>query len=270
MIMLMDVEQNKQVVLERPDFPDRPEFRPPVAPPKGQRFPLQVFEVAVIALVVIAVNGVVYLQARQVTSSNLRLQAQVTSLQAAVAHRSNVNTAAPTRYKDPAGSLGLMQGAITLTLPTGWQRQPAGDCGAGANIDSKVLCYDIAGVTDAKKLFKVTLSVYAYSSSDGPAKAWVSNQYDRGLASYLTPTLSNATESIVNGNSAYSYEVVATDHPQPDYVNATYVVVHGKYAVVAVATVEDGGVYGGVRPYDYRQTYQPLLTSMMQTVRFTD
>lgn len=200
-----------------------------------------------------------------------QINAQTSSLKTAITKQDNINNgivANVATYQDPAGKLGMMNGAVLLTLPLGWTRAAADSCDGGATIDSQVLCYDVASVSSADKKFTATVAVYDHSNTGEAAQQWDENEYDEPLSEYVIPSVADISTQPVNGNSAISYELIDDEGtPQPSYVNATYITAHGKYAVVITAQLESNGDYGTVT-YDYRQTYGPLLQQFAQSVEF--
>jgi Flp pilus assembly protein TadG len=251
----------------------------PASPGKHHTFSL------VIVLLIIAVGtgvaaGVYYLEqakAKTITDQNSTLGAQALTLNKEIKQQNDINNGivpASQIYKDPAGGIGLVNGAITLTLPKGWVRVPQNNC-TGGTIDSTAVCQDITAVapsnlvnSDGTAKWSVNIGVFSYNSSDGSAQNWYETKYDGSpLVSYGTPQAINISTTPISGYSALSFQFVSPPLDNPDYTNAHYAVVNGKYAVEVDAQVQAGAIYG-TSAFDYRATYLPQITQMMQTIRF--
>ena len=212
------------------------------------------------------------------THTNAQLASQAASLKANLQKQTDINNGTVSVASTPvkAGVVSMVNGAITFTLPQGWTQTPASGCAGGATIDNQVLCYDVANITTPDKAFSAGVAVYQYKTSDGTARQWVENGYFGPLNTFDIPFATVLSDAPINGDSAFSYtltESATGSQSTPDYVDATYVVVHGTYAVVVEAQVEQNGYYGqapGVQPYDYRQKYQPLMQQFIQSVKFKD
>jgi hypothetical protein len=204
-------------------------------------------------------------------NDNSALQLQATALQSQIKQQDDINKgiAKPANaYKDPAGGLGMVDGAVTFTLPKDWARAAASSCQPGANITSQVLCYDVAKIKPASADWSANVAVYEYSSAVGTARQWVETKYSEPLSNFVEPSVKDIVVDPIGGNSAISYNTVSGTASNPNYIYATYVVVHGKYAVVVTAQVQTKMV--GQSAYDYRQTYQPALKQFIDSVRFKD
>jgi hypothetical protein len=211
---------------------------------------------------------------------NSVLAAQITELTGEIKQQTDINNgtvAAGKVYKDPAGGIGLVNGAITLTLPKGWVRIPQADC-TGGTIDSTAVCQDIAAVApshlvraDGSASWSVRTSVFSYSSNDGSAKNWYEGIYDHNpLASYGSPEAVNISTDPINGYSALSFQFVSPPLDNPDYTAAHFALVHGKYAVEVDAWIQAGKEFGGGTAFDYRTSYLPEIIKMMQSIKFQD
>lgn len=218
-----------------------------------------------------------------VTRQNNALKAQASSLSKQIKQQDDINkgiVSASDEYKDPDGGLGLLDGAITFTLPKDWSRVPATDCSGGSR-DSEVLCYDVAAIApkslinDGKSNWSAGVAVFEYKSTDGSAQNWYETKYDgTPLANYNIPIILNLKTDPINGDSAVSFQAEGGVYKGTlAYTNAFYVLVHGKYAVLVHARLQDGGVYGsypGAKPYDYRTTYEPILRQFIESIKFKE
>lgn len=228
-------------------------------------------------------GGVTYLKEHSKTTTlahqNSQLSIQETLLDNEVRQQNNANkdiVSTGAAYKDPPDKIGLFNGAITMALPKGWIRMPAGEC-TGGTIDSTIVCQDIASVTpssmvtnDGTTKWNANIEVFDYNNSDGDAKNWYYTKYeDMPAGSDLSAV--NPISSLINGYSAYSEEMEAfyTGTNDPEYVDAYYAVVHGQYGVVVTSQVEAGSI-NGPNAFDYRTTLQPLINQMVQSIKFQD
>jgi hypothetical protein len=219
--------------------------------------------------------------ATKITDQNNSLSSRIVSLNSKIKQQQNINNgvvSAGSIYKDPTGKIGLLNGVISMALPNGWKRLPASSC-TGGSIDSNVTCEDVANVapsdlikSDGTASWSANIGVFDYSSSDGSAKSWYESKYfGSTLASFGTPEAVNISETPINGYSALSFQWAAIPPvDNPDYTNAVYVVVHGSYGVVVSAQVQASTVYGAANAFDYRTTYQPLISQMVQSIKFQD
>lgn len=216
---------------------------------------------------------------RSLTSQNNVLNTQTASLKTQIQQQADINNGvvAPSSfYKDPAGKIGLLNGAITMTMPSGWVRLPQNYCGGGS-VDSNVNCEDVAAVApnnivkpNGTTNWSASIGVFDYNSSDGTARSWYEKKYfGDTLASYLSPVATNISEAPVSGYSSLVFQWVAQPLNNPEYTNAVYVIVHGRYGVVVNAQVQTSTVYG-TNAFDYRATYQPLINQMVQSIKFQD
>lgn len=209
-----------------------------------------------------------------ITTQNSSLNSQIESLNNKTKQQQNINNgvvSAGSVYKDPSGEIGLLNGAITLTLPSGWVRVPSSSC-TGGTIDSTIVCQDIATVAP-KSLIKsggtvswsVPIKVFDYSSSDGSAENWFNTKYTGALNTGAM----NVSTAPINGYSAYSFEYQAFDiyGPAPEYTEASYAVAHGKYAIAIDAFVQSGSTPSAKGSYDYRNTYQPQIEQMLKSIK---
>lgn len=214
---------------------------------------------------------------------NDEITARVSDLEGKIKRQNDINdgvVAADDKYKDPKGKLGLLDGAITFTMPKGWSRATAEHCTGGFR-DSKVLCYDIATIApdnppaaltgdDGVSHWSAKAAVYKYEGADGSAQNWHETKYDATpLVSYGIPAIRNINTDDINGDSSLSFEIV----DDPAYVRVRHIVVHGRYAVLMEAQLQDGGIYGsypGVKPYDFRDTYGPILRQFFESVKFQE
>ncbi len=216
-------------------------------------------------------------KASKVVSLNSSLNTQAISLNKEIKQQTDTNNgvgAPGSVYKDPAGGIGLVNGAITLTLPSGWVRVPADLC-TGGTIDSTIVCQDIAAVApkslvkpDGTASWSVPIKVFGYTSSNGSAENWLYSDYEGG---YSTGAI-DVSSSPINGYNAYSYEYQAFDiyGPAPEYTQAYYAVVHGKYGLVIDTMIQSGSSPSQQGSYDYRATYQPQIEQMLKTIKFQD
>jgi len=212
---------------------------------------------------------------------NNSLSVQAANLRQQIQKQDNVNDGtvpANSVYKDPAGGIGMVNGAVIFTLPKDWVRQPVTGC-MGGSVGSDVTCYDIASIApkalvDSKGAasWSASVAVYAYASSDGSARSWYEKKYDgTPIANYNTPVGISINEASIGDYSALSYERVYGPLDNPDQDQGFYVVVHGMYAVVVTATLKDVQTYQGTQPvFDYRSTYGLDLTHFIQSVKFKD
>ena len=219
-------------------------------------------------------------KANKISQANQQLTSQTLKLNDEIKKQQDINSgavAASAVYKDPQGKIGLVNGSITMNLPNGWVRTPASDC-TGGTIDSTAVCQDIATVTPSKFVksdgtnsWGATVSVFSYNNSDGSARHWYESIYNGSpLSSYGTPQAINISEAPINGYSALIFQWAGIPPiNNPDYTNAEYTVVHGKYAVVLTAQVQASTVYGD-QAFDYRSTYMPLLNQMIKSIKFQD
>jgi len=217
------------------------------------------------------------------TRQNNELKAKVLSLNEQIKQQNNLNqgiTLANNEYKDSAGKLGLVDGAITFELPKDWARVPTTSCSGGSR-DSEVLCYDVAAIApkslinEGQSNWSAEVAVFEYKSTEGSAQNWYEARYDgMPLASYNVPSALNLKTDVINGDSSVSFQLVGEIYKGVTaYTNAFYVVVHGKYAVLVHARLQDGGVYGsypGAKPYDYRTIYEPILRHFIESIKFKE
>ncbi len=221
-------------------------------------------------------------KAAKITSQNSSLNNQIAALNREIKQQNNINddvVAKSKVYQDPSGGIGLVNGAVTFTLPSGWKRVPASFCG-GYSIGSKAVCQDVAAVapstliaSDGPSTWSATIEVYNYTSSNGSAASWYEN-VDGGdpLTDNGAPEAINVSQLPINGYSALSTLIASPETPPtpPDYTNAIFVVVRGSYAVVVSAVVQTNTGYEANVAFDYRTTYLPVLAKMVQTIRFQD
>lgn len=212
---------------------------------------------------------------------NDALKTQASSLQKQVKQQDDINkgiASVSDGYKDPDGGLGMVDGAITFTMPKDWSRVSASDCSGGSR-DSAVLCYDVAAIApkslidaEGNSSWSAEVAVFEYKSSEGNAQNWYETRYDgTPLVNYDVPSILNLKTDPINGDSTISFQAEGEVYKGTlAYTNAFYALVHGKYAVLVHARLQDGGVYGGVKLYDYRSTYEPILRQFIQSVRFKE
>ena len=184
----------------------------------------------VVVLVAIVVLGLAlvafvyetkYRQATSATHANRQLTSQIALLKANIQKQNDMNNgaAAVTGAAAKASVVSMVNGAVAFTLPQGWTQTPANGCAGGGNIDSQILCYDVANITASDKTFSAGVAVYQYSVSDGTAKQWAESKYDSGLDEYITPSVAVLSDASVNGDSAFSYtltEPAAEGQSTPD------------------------------------------------------
>ncbi len=212
-----------------------------------------------------------------ITTQNSSLNSQITSLNNKIKQQQDTNNGvvpAGSVYKDPSGEIGLLNGAITLTLPSGWVRVPSSSC-TGGTIDSTIVCQDIAAVapkslvkSDGTVSWSVPIKVFDYSSSDGSAENWFNTKYTGALNTGAI----NVFTAPINGYSAYSFDYQAFDiyGLAPEYTEASYAVAHGKYAIAIDAIVKSGSTPSAQGSYDYRNTYQLQIEQMLKSIKIQD
>ena len=244
----------------------------PVPQPKDKKlFGLVVILILLIGI--IAAFGIyrkLHEDARNLASQNNTLNSQIASLNGKIKKQQDINNGvvpAGSIYKAPAGKIGLLNGAITMTMPKGWTNITQGYC-TGGTIDSNANCEDIAAIAPSTLIkyysgvksatWSVSIGVFDYSSSDVSAKDWFYTKYQGMPANSTITGTTNIFTTPVNGYSTY-----AIDYPGYSSTQAYYVIAHGDYAVVVSAGVQDSG--GG---FDYRTTYQPLINQMVQSIKF--
>jgi hypothetical protein len=260
-----------------------PKLDTPLTKSTSQGFAVWVV-VSLIILAGVAAAFVIYFhdgaKIKSLDSENNALNTQTASLKIQVQQQNNINNgvvAPGSIYKDPAGGIGLVNGAVTFTLPSNWKRVPHESC-AGGTIDSTAVCQDVASIapgnmveSDGTSKWSATIGVYDYASTDGSARNWFESVYYHSpLADLGNPEAANISQSPVNGYSALSFDYVATNPAPtpPDYTDAFFTVVHGSYAVVVSAQVQASTAYGNANAFDYTSTYLPELTKMVQSIKF--
>jgi hypothetical protein len=245
-------------------------------------------KLSIVIVLLILVSGILsgfsvyhkeHTDAAGVVLQNSRLNTQITTLTNEIRQQNNINSGAVSEgsgYKDPTGKVGLLNGAITMTLPKGWVRVPESGC-TGGTIDSTIVCQDTAAVapsnlvsSDGTAKWSAAIGVFNYSSADGDSKNWYYTKYE-GKPAGSDLTAINPVTLTINSYNAYSEERQAfhVGYSDPEYVFADYAVVHGQYGVVVNTQVEAGTI-DGPGAFDYRATYQPLINQMVQSIKFQD
>ena len=223
-------------------------------------------------VLMVSVFGVYYSEHAKVASiahQNNSLDTQIATLNEEIKQQNNINNgivAVGSLYKDPAGKIGLLSGAITMTLPQGWSRVPQQDDCSGGTIDSEATCTYVTAVAptslinvDGSSKWSVNVGVFDYSKSNGTAKDWFYTEYQGMAADSTIVGTTNIFTVPVNGYSTY-----AIDYPaSASNIQAYYVIAHGSYVVVVSADIQDS-----LSAFDYLSTYQPSITQMVQSIKF--
>ena len=260
----------------------------PEAGKKSQKIDLARPEVLIAVLLSFGIVASAYMvghaRVTNVAGQSNMLKAQASSLNKQLKQQNDINNGivpASGGYKDPDGGLGLVDRAITFTMPKDWSRVPATGCSGGSR-SSEVLCYDVAAIApnslidaEGRSKWSAEVAVFGYKSSDGSAQNWYETKYaGTPLASYNVPSVLNLKTDQINGDSAVSFQMKGeADKGAPAYTNTFHALVHGNYAVLVHAQLQDGGVYGsypGAKPYDYRTTYEPILRQFIESIKFKE